>query len=175
MSTGALQPLFQTPQAFHAAKQEANRLVHQMVENALKERIAAHTLAGWTPAATTDEVTSVLGNKMMAVERNMQRMHEEVCSHVRQVELRGLHMFEFHLQPNARTTSKLERQVDDLLKSNELMYKTINEQTDIINKQGDCINQLKSAMEEICNNTDHMDDRMRMIAAAVATMNNQFQ
>jgi uncharacterized protein YoxC len=175
MSASALAPLFQTPQAFHDAKQEANRLVHLMVEAALSDRLAARTLSGWNPAAPADEVVSELRNKMLAMERNMHMMHKEACSRIRQVELRGLHIFEYYVQPNARTTSKLERQVADLLKSAELMHKTINEQTEVINQQSDCINQLKSAMTEICNNTDHMDDRMRVMAAAVATMNNQFQ
>ena len=91
-------------------------------------------------------------------------------------------MFENHVQPLARTTSKLERQVADLLKSAELMHKTINEQTAVINKQSECIAQLKQAMGETSNTIEFLDNRIgvtdfntRRNTAAIATINNQRQ
>jgi len=178
----ALRTLFDSPEVFDNAKREARRIVHQLVEATLNERLAARTLSGFNPAAPADEVVSELAKRLLALDQRTNSMHEEACSRIRQVELRGLHMFEYHVQPLARTTSKLERQVADLLKSAELMHKTINEQTAVINKQSECIAQLKQAMNETSNTIEFLDTRIgvtdfntRRNTASIATINNQRQ
>lgn len=168
MQSGALRTLFASEEAFDAAKMEAKRIVYQMVEGTIQERFAAHTLTGWKPAASAEEVVSVLAKEQVALNARMQQLHQEACSRIRQVEVRGLHMFEFHMQPTARTTSKLERQVMELQET--------------VKKQSDCINQLQLAfqminksMEGVHAELKYRETRDARLSAAIATINNQIQ